>query len=57
MNFRFKETNGIKREAEKKKKGKTSNSTKIVCEIANSLQKKVIQDSNLTRKIDHRPKY
>ena len=31
--------------------GKTSNSTKIVCEIANSLQKKVVhQDSNLTQK-------
>ena len=34
-----------------KNKGKTSNSTKIVCEIANSLQKKVVhQDSNLTQK-------
>ena len=31
--------------------GKTSNSTKIVCEIANSLQKEVVhQDSNLTQK-------
>ena len=35
----------------KKIYGKTSNSTKIVCEIANSLQKKVVhQDSNLTQK-------